>query len=804
MQTVVYVDNLNGSDSNEGDILNPVSSLSVAYALVRTGGTIVLQEGNGASYGDLSVNRNVNLQAAYGSSPGVGLITIAEAQGSFQNLSFSAGLSVVGTKGAIKVTECAFNNVDTGINLDGVKYVTITKSTFSSYKVGILIQNAEEVIISSNVFYNNGFKAIEVITVDRIDLWRNTIHGAVDTGSSNVISDENLRIIYRTLTASNINNKNVPLTGFAVKNTDLDGTGYLGYDIAVNVVDGPSFQYGVDYVGTAGGYLVSWDGRELDSVLQVGDILRIMYSEDIDPGGGEAIRVLNVSDPNSTIDSNNIGNTTSDIALGVFFNTALKIRYNNFYRATLDYNNIATPTSALGNFSDDPLYTNAGMGDFSLQVGSPNIDAGDPTRWDSIMEEIGVGVVGGGYTGIGGATRVNTAPFDRDLDISLVDRKAADELRLGPGMFTGDIGAHEYTDGTHTGEYYVDESGYDRAYFGGSSDPFSTIDRAFDPSLADDSINIVTNPVVPGGSSYGRYSSKNMALSDRDLKPGNETKKDIVYVTPTFPSYDTGAVYVGPDGADDTGDGSYSNPYRTITRALQDPGQSIIVFPGIYPQFTGEINKKLIGVPLTKEIALPWSSYCNTRKVDWNLTDDVSFEGRGIVFTDVASIDSWSPTNKFEFSGGIEASASVLVGDILTVSLESTTVIPEQDSDRGAVELKKVGADLSVLFKFTINGSSFTYLNIIPSFTFTNRVRVSVCLRDGKISTSASAIGFSKTKSLLLFSTDSWSMKIASAGIGSSEIKNLVINADSFSSTYIEVSTSAHTRRKIFAIQGNG
>ena len=827
-KALIYIDNQNGLDSNTGDILSPVETLLEGYNRVGEGGTLVLQTGDGSTYGNLSISKNINIQAAYGASPLVGSLTVTEAQGSFQGITFSSGISVTNTKGAIKVTECSFESVDVGILLNGVKYVTIAKNTFSGYNVGVLINIAEEVNIASNLFYNNGFKAIEVITVGRIDLWRNTIHGAQDAGAPSLATDENLRIIYVTLTGSNISNKNVPLPGFSVANPNLDGSGYLGYDIAVNVIEGPTFQYGLDYVGDAFGSIVSWDGYLLENELVAGDVLRIMYSEDVDPGGGEAIRVLNVSDPNSTIDSNNIGTTVSNITLGVFFNTALKIRYNNFYGTTTHYSTIASPTNSTGNFSGDPLYVNAGAGDFRLENGSPDIDAGDPIRWDSI------------YSEILGSSRTNISPFDRDIDRDGIHRVPADHLRLGSSSYTGDVGAYEYLSGSHVGDYYVDEEGYDRAYFGGSGDPFGTVDRAFDPLLTDGDIYVGTNYVpitgVTGGSSYGRYRSKNTVLSVRSLRPGNQTKKDVVYITPTYPSYDTGGVYIDPDGSDVSGDGSSVSPFRTITRALQESGQNVIVSPGIYPQFTGEANKRLIGIPVTKTVALPWDSYCNVRKTDWNLsgTGDVEFSKSLINVEGDYSIDSYdylpSPftnpriglkkftaDNEFNLKFNISFMGGSFVGGMYT-----DTVL-YSDSDSLFVGVEKSSNNAVVRFIFTINGSSYTFSNTITSYFSgdydedrSKNIRVEIYYKNDKLRATFKHAGSSKYKTISFVPAPTYSLNWASyfnivgAGtLGLSEdnrtkVNNLRINADSFSSTVIEICTSSYTRRKIFAIRGEG
>jgi hypothetical protein len=786
---VIYLDNQNGFDTNEGDILSPKATLLGAYNAVAAGGVLVLQEGDGLSYGDLSISKNINIQGAYGSTPTTGNLVFTEAQGSVDNIRFDAsGIAVNNTKGAIKVTNCRFENVDVGISLNGVKYVSISKNEFSGYNIGVLINSAEEVNISSNIFYNNGFKSIEVITVDRIDMWRNTIHGAGTIGSPVIDSDENLRVVYKTLTVSDISNKNVPIPGFAVENASLDGSGYLGYDISVNIVEGPSFEYGVDFVGTSGGSLVSWDGYSIEDNLMVGDILRIMYSEDVDPGGGEAVRILNVSDPNSTIDSNNIGTTVSNIDLGVFFNTAIKIRYNNFYGATDNYSSIVTPTNSEGNFSGDPLYTNAGIGDFTLQAGSPNIDGGDPEWLDTISDEIT------------GGLRINISPLDRDIDIGQVNRIYADKKRLGSGAFTGDVGAHEYVDGSHAGDYFVREIGYDRAYYGGADDPFVTLDRAFDPSLPDENIIVGTNYGAPGGA-YGRYLSKNLELTERSVRPWNDSKSELIFVTPTYSSSDGGYVYADPDGSDDTGDGSSSSPYRTITKALSSSEKNVVVSPGIYPKFTGEDNKRLIGIPVTKTIPLDWDSYCNVKKVDWNTNGTVSFSNGYISFTDTATINSGSPENKFKFSGDIEAKANVLI-DSQSLEFKLISDSDPINPDTASVELVKVDTDLLITFKFIISGVSYSYINVIISFDFSKKIRVSIKIKNGKITTAASAYNFNRSKFRDFSSTYNWSTAISSLSTGTAEVHGLSITADSFTSTCIDVCNSSHTKRKIFAIQG--
>jgi hypothetical protein len=156
--------------------------------------------------------------------------------------------------------------VSTAIQLNGVNYISIHRNYIKNHDYGILINDAVEVTISSNTF-DDGRRSIEVITVDRLDLWRNTIYGG--SGSSPVENpDENLRVIYKTLTASNISNARLQLPTFAAQNS-------YGYDVAMNVVNGPSFPYGTDYTVTSDGSVVSWSGLGLDGQFQVGDLVRV-------------------------------------------------------------------------------------------------------------------------------------------------------------------------------------------------------------------------------------------------------------------------------------------------------------------------------------------------------------------------------------------------------------------------------------------------------------------------------------------------------------------------------------------------
>ena len=88
MLYTIYVDSRYGSDSNTGAIDSPVRTLPYALSQVYEGGIIVLQNGTGASYGDLTLTKNVTIKAAYGSEPKIGSLTLSGIQGLIEGLFF--------------------------------------------------------------------------------------------------------------------------------------------------------------------------------------------------------------------------------------------------------------------------------------------------------------------------------------------------------------------------------------------------------------------------------------------------------------------------------------------------------------------------------------------------------------------------------------------------------------------------------------------------------------------------------------------------------------------------------------------
>lgn len=664
MLTRIYVDSKHGNDSFSGELDAPVRTLSYAYTQVNEGGIIVLQTGDGTSYGSLSITKNLTLSAAYGASPAVGALDIEDAQCFLEGLSFSdleKAISVENTYiGSVSIRGCRFENTETAIKLKNVNYISIHQCFFKTFVRGILIDSAEEIVASSNIF-TQGFRSIEIATVQRLDLWRNTIYGA-STIASGINPDENLRVIYRTLTNFQITNKRLQLPGVAA------ATPGGGYDIAMNVVNGPSFGYGKDYVGDAFGSMVSWDGYQLENELAAGDMVRVMYSEDQDPGGGDAVRLYDVADGDSRFDSNSVsgrvlgGGAEFPIGIGVFLNTPVKIRYNNFDLVD-DWWDGTAPSGATGlyNIGETALYRDPNYDDFRLQPDSPNIDRGDYGRWSGIYSEMGIIKVDGQYTGSGPSTRTNVAPFGRDLDFDMFHRGAT-----GIQGETGDIGAWEFNHHETALGDHVDEWGYDKAYPGTETGPYASIDRGY--RRAGSSGLYVDTDIIPysesglyidpiSGTAYGRHRSKDIDLSNSLIHVGGGSGHDAVYVYSSYPSFETGMVYVSPDGKD-TDPGTSQQPYRTITRALQDGVPYVLVEPGFYPPFQGVTGIGLIGLDKTKDVSFDDELYSDLRDGPWTGTgtytiydDRIKLEGDTDILSNFTFYQDFSHRMKITSQG---------------------------------------------------------------------------------------------------------------------------------------------------------
>jgi len=579
--TTIYVNSANGDDTNIGSALSPVKTFQHALDMSVSGGNIIFQNTD-ISQGDLYITKNLSIVSPPGTRTIVGSISAEYADLYLKNVDFTGSLSVLNHSGSLNVQGCHFtNSISTtpSISCENVDYVSITQNTFETYIKGVYVKNCHEVVIHSNTFFGgqndpSGTNAVIVQDVDFLDLFHNTIEGIAEP---DVIfsSGINLRILYVYINHLVYSRKYVSLPSFARQNDTI------GYDVAMNVINGSSFMYGQDYTVSDGGLTVSWGGLDLDGEIKVGDVLRVMYSE---AGPLTRYEAISLSGLGYTgiyrVDSNNI----TEASVGVRSNCtgAIEVRYNNFFNTFTGIVGNASDTT--GNISLDPQYSDL---DFRLQDSSPDINAADPDRWNKTLQEMGIGLTGGSYKSIFPVQRECVTPFNRNLD------KDGRHRNIRPDRH--DIGAYEFgATGINPDSYtYLNENGYDIDFPGSITGPYATLDKGF---VDNKPIKISTNPlwaegytgIIDQGATgirYGRYFTNDMLMSSDQVLVGSGNKESIMFVYPTNSSTGVTGVFVGPTPsyAYTVGTtGTDSNPFRTITEAIAYLGSetgTIYIYP---------------------------------------------------------------------------------------------------------------------------------------------------------------------------------------------------------------------------------
>jgi len=797
MMYTVFVDSLYGSDLNTGGLVSPVRTLPYALSKVYEGGIIVIQTGSGSSYGDLSISKNITVKAAYGSSPVVGSLTLSGAQGLFEGLTFNSipkGLSASNLGvGSLIVRECKFNSVDTPVAIDSVNYVALHRNSFNDYKSAIRISSAKEVCVSSNLF-SNGQRSIDVNTVERLDIWKNTVYGALDLPQV-ANPDRNLRIIYKTLNDFDILYMRVQLPGFA----SISGGGL--YDVAFNVVDGPSFNYGADYTVLFSGSMVSWQGLRLEREFVVGDVVRIMYSEAGDVESGDAIRLQNIGDKNSRVDSNSIsGKVGFPINPGIYLNTPVKIRNNNFDNVDVWWSGaIPTGDTGMDNIGSTAMYEDPSNNNFRLKASSPNIGKGDSDRWNDIYGEMGIVKGDGTYTAAYTGTRSQVTPFDRDIDFDLFHRGAT-----GIQGVTGDIGAFEFNSQETAMGNYVSEFGYDVSYPGTETGPYASPDRGYQRAGAND-LFISTNFVpfqngetglyeIPdSGSSYSRFRTKNIISSDSTIIVGNQSKNDAAIFYPSHSTFETGLTYISPDG-NDSWTGTLESPYRTVGRALQDNNKYVLVEPGYYPSFGGVTGAHLIGVEKYSDIDLNGVLYSNGRDGSWTGVGDYLITKNGISLLAPANV-----MGLFNFSSGIDAK--------LFITVKSDNLVIKILNNDNSAYVKINRALMAVTYGYHTGGVTYEVSSQVVLGTHTldevfSDLKVNFIIKGNQFSISVDGKYLRGTYSHVFSTGDlsNWVMQATNTGFGIDKILNINVFSDSLvGATGI---SKVVTLKKPFAITG--
>lgn len=243
------------------------------------------------------------------------------------------------------------------------------------------------------------------------------------------------------------------------------------------------------------------------------------------------------------VSSNNLTNSDIGLQASVYTGPVHSLN-NNFYGTTTPHGG-RPPDVDQSNISLNPLYVDQPSRDYRLSQYSPDIDAGLAT-YDQFMKDIQ------------GVNRAVTAPPD--------------------------IGAYEYFDGTHTGDWYVSGGvGDDSTNFGGQTDPFRTLDRAM---LYDGTVHVAT----------GHLDSYHLGLGNSPVRLDGSTATFRTH----YSNVDINRIlYASPNGNDTSGDGSINSPYQTINGALSDSseGDYIVAMSGEYPEFTGVRGRTVLFQP---------------------------------------------------------------------------------------------------------------------------------------------------------------------------------------------------------------
>lgn len=792
----IYVDANNGSDSlNTGVLDSPYQTLSKALTEIKSGGLIILQDGSYSVGGYGTITKNVSIRNANGSDPIItDMLSFVNAQGIVQGIKFTTGKINVNNAGfgGIEVYNCDFDGQDYPIRVISSNYVAIHQNRFYGYTEAIYVFTCREMNVSGNYFYGgadpNG-RAIFINGVDWLDVYHNTIDGANDLGGY-VPEDVNLRIIYTSVNSLIINRKSIPLPSFAVSNK-------YGYDVAINVVNGPSQQYGKDYTVTNNGITVSWDGLDLENELNSNDILRIMYSEGPSPASGDAISAFSVYNSNSRIDSNNI----TDAEVGVYFDDNLRIRFNNFYDTKLFYDGIPTDGGATGSITGAPNYV-SGIGNYQLQADSPDIDYADPIRWDMILTEMGIGVTGGHYIPVSSPTgRAGITPFNRNKDKEGRRRLSRSDR--------DDIGAYEYpSTGINPEAYsYINESGFDLINPGSITGPFSTIDRGF-TGLKD--LLVQTNRlgkliVKPDGThigitglnfsetgyyGYSRYISKNINLEDLRLMIGNSNKESIAYFYSMYPSNTPTGAYVGLPVNNLSGDtGTKNNPYRTIDEAMSENpvATTIYVKPGIYPTFTGISGKKLMGIPELNYLGYNNSQFNLFNSTGWTGNSGYVLGGSDLTFSSDTAVES-----NFRLFENIFIRMDVeIVKDSMEFKIYNSS---------NYISVKKYNNILMI--KYYTGGSS--YISTMISTDTTYKLTFSIENSSALVKVKGDNTDVEKSITLVSGYSEAWTLRISyedSAESGATSVVS-ALNATANSLTGVQGITGTAMSRKVFGIAG--
>lgn len=124
------------------------------------------------------------------------------------------------------------------------------------YKNGLIVDKSEYSYSAPTINFNNAPNAGEKIYVSYL---------SEGNPASPIVSAGTQYVVYHQLTSSDI----------IAKQYTLAVTPSVATNVVLDVIDGTSQHYGVDY--NVSGSNVGWSGLGLDGILQVDDVLRLQY-----------------------------------------------------------------------------------------------------------------------------------------------------------------------------------------------------------------------------------------------------------------------------------------------------------------------------------------------------------------------------------------------------------------------------------------------------------------------------------------------------------------------------------------------
>ena len=530
---LVFLDPVQGSDTNTGAKGSPMRTLAASVAAVMEGGTVLVV--SPGDVGPLSASgRSLRIKSLPALYPTVPSLSCQESSVILEGLTLPAGASISNSlqSGVAIFRDCKFPG-RAGVDLSRVKYVSMHQNRLDSCSSGIIITEAEEASIGANVI-SNVLAPVSANKVRLMDFYHNTVHGCGELYFDDFGSGVAFNIAYLTVTPAVLAAKRVYLNGVPLA-------------VAVNMSTGSAQEEGLDYV--VSGHQVSWAGLGLEDDLEIGDVLRISYEAQ---GQGSG-----VTEGRMRLDSNSLSSNDA----GVHFSSGdyVEVTHNNLF---------GTPaiggTQAM-NIVTDPMY--ADLAGFTLDPLSPNKDAANSDRWTDAF--------------------LRTAPYDKDRDFT------GAELTFVEGAPLSDMGAREVL-GDQTvrtsDDVSVAQDGHDSVGSGDPTKPLLTLSKAYQAANGD-TISVHVHGTTGVSHSRAVLGTGTVSLTESALGATGGHSPEVLLRASASSDSPSSAAYVSEEGSD-AATGTRQDPYRTIAHALS-LSDAVLVEPGHYTAFLGATGKSV-------------------------------------------------------------------------------------------------------------------------------------------------------------------------------------------------------------------